>query len=73
VSRSKHFVGAHKMIDIGNQAERKVEDWYLSRLEKYQPKYLLNGIHSISNLPINKRTVVGSKLPTSLLILSQDM
>ena len=34
-SISEHFVGAHKMIDIGNQAERKVADWYLSRLACY--------------------------------------
>ena len=31
----KHFVGADKMIGIGNQAERKVRDWYLSRLACY--------------------------------------
>ena len=31
----KHFVGADKMIGIGNQAERKVADWYLSRLACY--------------------------------------
>ncbi len=31
----KHFVGADKMINIGNQAERKVVDWYLSRLACY--------------------------------------
>ncbi len=31
----KHFVGADKMIEIGNQAERKVADWYLSRLACY--------------------------------------
>ena len=32
---AKHFVGADKMIGIGNQAERKVTDWYLSRLACY--------------------------------------
>lgn len=32
---SNHFVGAHKMIGIGKQAERKVADWYLSRLACY--------------------------------------
>jgi DNA-damage-inducible protein D len=32
---NKHFVGADKMIGIGNQAERKVTDWYLSRLACY--------------------------------------
>lgn len=32
---NKHFVGADKMIGIGNQAERKVADWYLSRLACY--------------------------------------
>jgi DNA-damage-inducible protein D len=32
---SKHFVGAHKMIGIGKQAEREVTDWYLSRLACY--------------------------------------
>jgi DNA-damage-inducible protein D len=32
---SKHFVGADKMISIGNQAERKVADWCLSRLACY--------------------------------------
>lgn len=31
----KHFVGADKMIGIGNQAERKVTDWYLSRFACY--------------------------------------
>lgn len=31
----KHFVGADKMVGIGSQAERKVEDWYLSRLACY--------------------------------------
>lgn len=31
----KHFVGADKMIDIGNQAARKIDDWYLSRLACY--------------------------------------
>jgi DNA-damage-inducible protein D len=30
-----HFVGADKMIGIGKQAERKVADWYLSRLACY--------------------------------------
>lgn len=32
---AKHFVGADKMIGIGNQAERKVIDWYLSRFACY--------------------------------------
>ena len=30
-----HFVGAHKMVGIGSQTDRGIEDWHLSRFACY--------------------------------------
>lgn len=34
-AKKNHFAGAGKMVDIGSQTDREIEDWHLSRFACY--------------------------------------